>query len=169
MVDRKRLAGRRGLLTGFTVTAGVLVMSSVAWACTASTGTPADEFIHAIHCIIDDTSHPDCPQDPSAAPDEAVVGFVAQGSGPLYPGKVVDVYQDDDDTNAQPGAFQSAIGGCDGGDPVRGTLTYGQQTVGNRRVGTGTGVLVATDGPGLYGICAGPALDVSALGQFIFL
>ena len=161
---------RKGLLAGATAAAGMLVMASVGWACTANPAAGQNETLDAIydqvHCQVLHQSPPGCEgYDPNAAP----VTFVAHGSGTLYNGKVVDVYQDNDDTDATPGRFLSGIGGCDGGDDVRGTITYGSQTVGNSRVGTGSGVLVATDGPGLYGICAGPTQDLSAIGQFIFM
>lgn len=161
---------QRCLLVGISVMAGMVVTASVAWACTANPAAGQNETLDAIydqvHCQVLHQSPAPCEgHDPTMAP----VTFVAHGSGPLYNGKVVDVYQDNDDTDATPGRFLSGIGGCDGGDDVRGTITYGSQTVGNSRVGTGSGVLVATDGPGLYGICAGPSQDLSAIGQFIFM
>lgn len=159
---------RRGVTVGGAALAAVLVPASVAWACTTNPFSGVNPKLEAlfddVHCGV---VHPDDPACPG--PNEAAVTFVAHGSGTLYNGKVVDVWQDDDDSDPTPGRFMSALGGCDGGDPVRGTLTYGRQTVGNFRVGTGSGVLVATDGPGLYGICAGPAQDLSAIGEFVFM
>lgn len=159
---------RRTLFGGFSALAAVLAMASVAWACTANpfVGVPVLEGVYdAAHCEVHNPGDPDCLDELSAP-----VIFVAHGSGTLYNGVVVDVYQDNDDTTAvADGKFMSAVGGCDGGDPVRGTVTYGRQTVGNFRIGTGSGVLRATDGPGLYGICAGPPAQLSALGQFIFM
>lgn len=169
MVSKTKGWGLRGLLPSAGAVAIMLAMASVAWACTANpaAGDPTIDAIYdEVHCQVLHQTDPPCEgSDPHMAP----VTFVAHGRGTLYNGKVVDVYQDDDDTDAAPGRFLSGIGGCDGNDPVRGTITYGQQTVGNNRLGTGSGVLVATDGPGLYGICVGPPQELSAIGQFVFM
>lgn len=160
---------RRSVLGGFCLLTALLVSASVAWACTLNpfrgTGQPVLEATYdQVHCEVIHGGDPNCPE------DGAAVTFVAHGNGPMYPGKTFDVFQDNDDTNAAPGQFMSGIGGCDTADDVRGTITYGQQTVDNWRIGTGSGVLVATDGPGLYGICAGAAgAEVNAIGQFIFM
>lgn len=161
---------RRGVFGGFTALAAVLAMASVAWACTPNPFAPLEnEFLNAtwqqVHCEVIHENDPSCGNDPNEAP----VTFVAHGGGTLYNGMVVNVYQDNDDTDPTPGRFMSGFGGCDAGDDPRGTLTYGRQTIGSARIGTGSGVLVATDGPGLYGICAGTTAEISALGQFIFM
>lgn len=159
--------GKRSLLPSAGAMAVLLATASVAWACTANPFTNVNDTLAAeydrVHCEVVHPDDPNCPE------NGAAVTFVAHGSGTLYNGKVVDVYQDNDDTDSTPGQFMSGLGGCDAGDDVRGTLTYGMQTIGNFRIGTGSGVLVATDGPGIYGICAGTSQEISAIGQFIFM
>lgn len=167
MATRVSTCGRRGIVSAAGAIAIMVAIASAAWACTVNPFDGVDDGLAAIfdeiHC---ETLHPD---DPNCPENGAAVTFIAHGSGTLYNGKVVDVYQDDDDTDPTPGRFMSALGGCDGADPVRGTVTYGMQTVSNFRIGTGSGILVATDGPGLYGICAGTVQEISAIGQFIFM